>query len=363
MLARPLQQIDRTFVRHRGRKLSYFGGCDYFRLSSHPEVLRALCDGAKKFGLNVAASRATTGNHVLFEKLETTLAKFFGVESAALLSNGYATNLAFTQTFAGEFTHALLDERAHGSLRDAAPLLGCPAFTFRHRDSQDLARVLKRCGPRARALVMTDGMFSHDGSTAPLPEYLAALPGRAMLLVDDTHGAGTLGKRGRGTPELFGVNDERLIQTITLSKAFGVYGGAVLAPGKIIAAIQERSRVFLGNTPPPLPLVNAALTAVRLLKIDSSLRARLNNNVERIKRVLRAAGWNSAMANSPAPIVSIVPRDARNAAQLSRALSAAGIFPPLIRYAGSAPYFRFAISSEHSAKQLDSLAHVLLHHS
>src|SRR5882672_7336931 len=106
-LAEPLQQIDRTFVRHGGRKLIYFGGCDYFRLASHPEVLRALHDGAKKYGLNVAASRSTTGNHALFEKLEKELATFFRMERATLLSNGYATNLAFAQTFAGEFTHAL----------------------------------------------------------------------------------------------------------------------------------------------------------------------------------------------------------------------------------------------------------------
>ena len=196
-LAEPLQQTGRTFVRHRGRKLIYFGGCDYFRLASHPEVLRALHEGAEQFGLNVAASRSTTGNHRLFGALEKALAKFFGVERAALLSNGYATNLAVAQTFAGEFTHALLDERSHGSPRDAVLLLGCPVATFRHRDPKDFSRVLKSCGRKARPFVLTDGMFSHDGSLAPLREYLAALPSRGLLLVDDAHGAGTLGARVR----------------------------------------------------------------------------------------------------------------------------------------------------------------------
>src|SRR3954465_14506242 len=122
-LATPLQQVDRTFVRHRGRKLIYFGGCDYFRLASRPEVLRAFHEGAEKFGLNVAASRSTTGNHALFEKLEAELSKFFAAERAALLSRGYVTNLAFVQTFSGKFTHALIDERSHGSVRDASQLL------------------------------------------------------------------------------------------------------------------------------------------------------------------------------------------------------------------------------------------------
>jgi 8-amino-7-oxononanoate synthase len=360
MLAAPLQQIDRTYVRHGRRKLIYFGGCDYFRLSSHPQVLRALHDGAEQYGLNVAASRKTTGNHVLFGKLESELAGFFGVKRAALLSNGYATNLAFAQTFAGEFTHALLDERAHGSLCDAAPLLHCPVRTFRHRDTKHFVHVLKRLGPTVRPLVMTDGMFSHDGSLAPLSEYLAAMPRNGRLLVDDTHGAGTLGPRGRGTAEVSKVRDERLVQTITLSKAFGVYGGAVLGSAQVIEAIQERSRLFIGNTPPPLPLVNAALASVRLLRTDRSLRKRLVANISRVKDALRASGWKTPMVDSPAPIVAVIPKTKARASQLSRALLRAGVFPSLISYAGGTPYFRFAISSEHTPAQLDALTQTLL---
>lgn len=360
MLAAPLQQVDRTCVLQGRRKLIYFGGCDYFRLASHPEVLRALHEGAEQYGLNVAASRKTTGNHVLFERLETELSKFFGVERAALLSNGYATNLAFTQSSAGEFTHALLDERAHGSLRDAALVLGCPVREFRHRDVKDFVRVLKRVNPRARPLVMTDGMFSHDGSLAPLKEYLAALPRNGRVLVDDTHGAGTLGRRGRGTPEVCGVRDARLVQTMTLSKAFGVYGGAVLGSARVIEAIQERSRLFSGNTPPPLPLVNAALASVRILKTDRSLRARLVAKVASVKAMLIRNGCSSPMLESPAPIIAVVPRNSRHAAQLKRALLRAGVFPSFISYAGGTPYFRFAVSSEHTAAQLAALVQTLI---
>src|SRR5258708_13325569 len=99
----PLQQIDRTYVRFRGRKLSYFSGCDYFRLASHPEVIAALEEGVRKYGLNVAASRLTTGNHILYQQLEKRLAAFFDVENALLLSGGYVTNLIFPQTFPGNF--------------------------------------------------------------------------------------------------------------------------------------------------------------------------------------------------------------------------------------------------------------------
>src|SRR5258705_6870018 len=105
----PLQQIDRTYVRFRGRKLSYFSGCDYFRLASHPGVVAALQEGVKKYGLNVAASRLTTGNHVLYQQLEEKLAAFFGAENALLVSGGYMTNLIVAQVLAGNFLLAVVD--------------------------------------------------------------------------------------------------------------------------------------------------------------------------------------------------------------------------------------------------------------
>src|SRR5258708_106543 len=137
-LPEPLQQVERTFVLRRGRKLSYFGGCDYFRLASHPAVPWAWRDGLGRYGLNVAASRATTGNHWLYETLEKRLAQFFGVESVLLVSCGYLANLAVAQTLAGDYSQVLIDERSHASLLDAAQLFGCPIIPFRHPPAQAL---------------------------------------------------------------------------------------------------------------------------------------------------------------------------------------------------------------------------------
>ena len=359
-LAPPLQQIDRTFVLFRSRKLSYFGGCDYFRLSSHPRVLRAFHSGTKEFGLNVAASRFTTGNHILFAQLEKELARFFGVESAALLSNGYATNLALTQSLAGRFTHALIDERSHGSPVDASQFLGCPVKIFRHRDAASLRKQLKSCGQSAKPLVLTEGMFGQDGSIAPLSQYLALLPRHGLLLVDDAHGGGTLGRTGKGSPELCGVRDPRVVQTISLSKAFGVYGGAILGSAQMIRAVQERSHIFKGNTPPPLPLVNATLASIKVLRGDGSLRKRLRANTARIKSALRSAGV--PIADNESPLVCIMPKSSHHAAQIQRKLLRAKIFPSIVHY-GNEPRkgcFRFAISSEHTAAQLDALASALI---
>ncbi len=144
--AAPLQQVDRTYVLFRGRKFSYFSGCDYYRLASHPVVLRAVTEGVARHGLNVAASRLTTGNHRLYLELERRLARFFGAEAALLVPTGYTTNLAVTQALAGRFTHALMDERAHVCLADAARFLGCPVIRFQHRGPADVACQVKRCG-------------------------------------------------------------------------------------------------------------------------------------------------------------------------------------------------------------------------
>src|SRR5690242_13296579 len=170
--AEPLQQIDRTYVRFRNRKLSYFSGCDYFRLASHPKVLAAVSVGLKKYGLNVASSRVTTGNHFLYGELEKKLADFFDAEAAVLVSTGYITNLIVAQTLVGNFSHALVDERTHPSLANACRFLECPVLKFKHRSPDDLQRSVARCGPHAKLIVLTDGMFSHDGSAAPLEEYV-----------------------------------------------------------------------------------------------------------------------------------------------------------------------------------------------
>jgi glycine C-acetyltransferase/8-amino-7-oxononanoate synthase len=353
----PLQQINRTFVRFKDRKLSYFAGCDYFRLSSHPRVIAALEAGLKKYGLNVAASRLTSGNHALYRELEESIADFFAAEDALLTSGGYITNLVAAQALAGNFSHVLVDERSHPSLGDAARLLDGPVLTFKHREPQDVARAVARCGPGAKLILLTDGMFSHDGSAAPLRDYLHVLPKDAMILVDDAHAAGVLGKTGKGSLEHAGVSRRQIVQTITLSKAVGSYGGAILGMRAIRQRIISRSRIFAGNTPLPLPLANAALEGLRILKTDAGLRRRLFENASYIKEKL-----NGVVEEQPGPIIPIVPESPKEAARLRNALLAAKIYPSWIKYPGGpeSGYFRFVISSEHRRAQLENLANTLL---
>jgi 7-keto-8-aminopelargonate synthetase-like enzyme len=354
----PLQQIGRNYVRFRGRKLLYFSGCNYFRLASHPAVLKAAIDGLKKFGLNVAASRLTTGHHEIYEKLERELARFFATEDALLLASGYMTSAVVGQALAGSFPHALVDECAHPALLDAAGQLDCLVLKFKHRDPEDFARAVARCGKGAPVILLTDGMFSRDGSVAPLKAYLKFLPAEGLILVDDAHGAGVLGKNGRGTPEFENVSRHRIVQCVTFSKAFGVYGGAILGTRKLRGKIFARSRMFVGHTPPPLPLANAVLQSVKILGADKSFRSRLNRNADYVKAALRQAGLK--FPETPGPIVQLQIENEAALAALTCELLAAGIYPPLLKYlCTSNGCLRFVISSEHTRAELEQLLTVL----
>jgi 8-amino-7-oxononanoate synthase len=355
----PLQQLGGSRVRWRGRDLIYFSGCDYFRLSEHPAVRKAAVDGLKKFGLNVAASRLTTGHHKIYDELERELAKFFGAEDALLVPTGYLAGIIVAQALGADFSYALIDQCAHPALLEAAGQLEYPVLRYRHQDTGDFARRIKRYGRGVRPLVLTDGVFPQEGLIAPLKTYLKCLPHDGMMIVDDAHGAGVLGKKGQGTLEFEGVGRGQIIQCMTLSKAFGVFGGAILGTRELREKILERSRAFIGSTPLPLPLANAALQSLKILKEQgNALRKKLNDNAEYVKAALRAAG--AAFSETPAPIIALSVEKPEERESLKARLLAAGIFPPFVRYPGySHGWFRFVISSGHSRAQLDKLIKVL----
>ncbi len=254
----------------------------------------------------------------------------------------------------------MIDERAHPALVDATRLLDCPVLKFKHRDPQDFARAIQRCGPGSRPIALTDGMFSRDGSTAPLRVYLDFLPRDGVLLVDDAHGAGVLGTTGKGTTELERAKGPRVIQCITLSKAFGSAGGAILGTRELRHELLAKSPMVIGSTPLALPLAAAALAAVRILRRDGRFRARLSQNTAYVRSALREVGYE--FADNPGPILSLPISEKRQAARLHRLLLGAGIYPPFITYPGgpSGGQFRFVISSEHSRGQLDNLMKALV---
>jgi 7-keto-8-aminopelargonate synthetase-like enzyme len=356
----PLQFVSANEVRWRSRTLTYFSGCDYFRLARDPRLAAAAEKSLAQHGLNVAASRFTTGNHNIYATLENALAHFFDAETALIFPDGYLAPMAVTQALAGSFSHAFIDELAHGALVDAARMLDCPVKKFKHLDADDLAQLIAKCGRGARPIVLTDGMFSHDGSVAPLREFLKVLPKRGMILLDDCHGVGVLGATGKGSLEYAGVSRNRIIQCATLSKAFGAYGGMVLTSRKLREKIFAGSRSFIGTTPLPPPLAGAGLEALKILQHGTARRRKLSLNVRRVRTALRAAGWE--ITETPGPIVRLPLMAEAEASRLKQRLLEAGIYPPFLKYgnASAQGFFRFVISSEHTSKHLDKLIRVLV---
>lgn len=350
---------DKIHVTWRGRKLLYFGGCDYFRLSFHPAVRQALKAGLKKYGFNVAASRATTGDHPLYTELEGALAGFFETGDAVLVPNGYSANWVVAQALAGEFSAAWIDERSHPSLLDSGRALRCPVVSFKHRDPEDLERRMAKRGSRARNLVLTDGMFAQTGSVAPLRRYRRVLGDQGWILIDDAHGAGLLGMHGGGAAEVEKISRRRVVQTLTLSKAFGVFGGVILCSRELAKKIRLNSRSYRGSTPLPLPLAAAALKSVALLAANPQWRIRLVENAALVANGLRrvSSGWRLGSA----PVLTCHPENAGESGRIQRELLREGIYPSLIRYPGGPPggYFRLVISNHHRKRDLERLVQAL----
>ena len=317
--------------------------------------MSAVAAGLHKYGLSVAASRVTTGNHAIYLELETALARFFAAPAALVVSNGYSANSVVAQTLRGDFSHVLIDAKAHVSLLDASRFFDCPVLKFKTRDPGDLRRVLAGAGQNIKPILLTNGVFSEVSEVAPLADYTKILGSNGTILLDDAHGAGVIGRTGRGTPEYAGVSRQRIIQTVTLSKAFGVFGGAIICSRALRGKIFASSAMFAGSTPLPLPLANAALRAIQILKHDRTFLRRLNENVQYVKTAMRAAGIPVPL--TPVPVIAVVPSNPAETKTIKRSLIAHRVFPSFIKYPGgpAGGYFRFVISSEHTNRQLDDL--------
>ena len=360
-----IQPVDATHVRYRGQRLVYYGGCDYYRLARHPKLLKAHSTAAARDGLGTGASRMTTGNHPAHDALEAELKRFFGCQTATVIGDGYLANIALGQALGAcpkPFDAVFIDEHAHVSLRDAAEFMDCPVVTYRHCDADDLAKRLAKRQNVCRALLVTDGVFGATGRLTPVEELSQRLPRGSVIWIDDAHGAGVLGEQLRGTPEHAapnGLRGREFVQSTTLSKAFGSYGGAILGPQWLRKSLLNGNRVFTGSSSLPAGFATAAREALRLLRDRPGLVKRLRSNAAFVKKRLEQHGL--PVDSSTFPVVSLDCPQAKQAASLRRRLLANGIYPSCIRYPSEkqGAFYRFAISSENTRPQLVQLVEAL----
>ena len=328
---------------------------DYLGLAGHPALAQAAHTALERYGAGSGASRLVSGNMDLHEELEHRIAGFKGTEAAILFNSGYAANTGVIPAIAGEHDVILSDALNHASIIDGCRLSRAKTVVYRHGDLDHLESLLKGHAACRRKLIVADGVFSMDGDIAPLPG-LVALAERydAMLMVDDAHGTGVLGKRGRGTAEHFGLEGRVHIQMGTLGKAFGSFGAYVAGDRGLIAYLLNSSRSYIFSTSLPPAVCAASIAALEIVEQEPSRRDRLWQNRLRLADGLASQGIG--IGASATPIIPIVAGSARNALKAAEGLLAGGVFAAAIRpptvHDGSSR-IRATVMATHSADDID----------
>lgn len=351
----PLLRVERTSAvtaRVDGRDALWFAGCDYLGLAHHPDVVSALVAEARAHGVSASASPTTTGTSPAHVELETRIARFLGVEAALLVADGYLSNLVALQSFDDQLGSALVDRRSHVSMRDALRATNVPERVY---DTAAEARLLFVDGALRPCVLATDGLFPAAKYIAPLTELAPLLEvGLEAIVVDDCHGVGVLGARGRGTCEHFGVADERIVITGTLSKALGAFGGFVAGSRARIASAREHAIAWSGATPIPPALARAGLAALDVVEREPARLARLRANVARLRSTFTRLRLAVSDFDNPVATFALPNADAMRRAHAT--LLERGLLVPFVHYPdGLGGYLRIALSSEHEREHLDAL--------
>ncbi|MGL4317744.1 MAG: 8-amino-7-oxononanoate synthase [Pseudomonas sp.] len=349
----PLVQVD-------GRQLLAFCSNDYLGLANHPEVIRALQQGAEKWGVGGGASHLVIGHSTPHHELEEALAEFTGRPRALLFSTGYMANLAAVTALVGQGDTVLEDRLNHASLLDAGLLSGARFSRYLHNDAVSLSNRLRKA--EGNTLVVTDGVFSMDGDLADLPGICAETKASgAWVMVDDAHGFGPLGASGGGIVEHFGLGIEDVQVLVgTLGKAFGTAGAFVAGSEELIETLIQFARPYIYTTSQPPAVACASLKSLELLRTEGWRREHLSQLVARFRQ--GAAEIGLTLMDSPTPIQPILVGDSARALKLSALLKERGLLvgairPPTVP-AGSAR-LRVTLSAAHSEAQLEQLLDAL----
>ena len=340
-----------------GRQVLNFCSNNYLGLANHPRLAQAAKDAIDRYGVGPAAVRTIAGTMGLHVELEQRLAAFKGVEAAITFQSGFNANLGTIPGLVGRDDLIFSDELNHASIIDGCRLSGASIVRYPHVDPAGLRQAIldSQSHAQGRRLIITDGVFSMDGDIAPLEEiYAIAREFDCLLMVDDAHGEGVLGRGGRGIVDHYGLHGKVDVEIGTLSKAFGVVGGLVAGRQVIIDWLRQRARPFLFSSAMTVPDVAACLAAIDVLEESDELTRRLWENTEYFKRELQGLGFDTG--RSTTPITPVMLGEAPLAQQFSRRLFEHGVFAMALGFPtvprGKAR-IRVMISAAHNRADLD----------
>lgn len=347
---------DGIWIERNGRKLLSFSCNDYLNLTQHPAVKQAAISAIEEYGAGSGASRLVTGNHPLYAKLESRLARFKRAEAACVFGSGYLANAGIIPVLVGRNGLVVVDELSHACIYTGAHLSRGTVITFRHNDVTHARELLAtHRGSYNHAMIVTDGVFSMDGDLAPLPELVALAENYdTWVMSDDAHGLGVVGG-GRGSSFVGNSDIPVPVQMGTLSKAIGSYGGYLCASAPVIELMRNRARTLIYSTGLPPACVGAAIAALDLIEREPSYAA---EPVRKAKAFTQRAGLPDAQS----PIVPIVIGDEEIALRKSRLLEdegflAVAIRPPTVK-PGTAR-LRLTFTAQHPDDQVERLADIV----
>ena len=339
-----------------GKKVLNFCSNNYLGLANHPRIVAAAKKAADEMGVGPAAVRTIAGTTGLHLELEKRLADFKGVEAAITFQSGFTANLATIPALVGKEDVIFSDRLNHASIIDGCRLSAAKILPYEHCDVASLESVIKEnLSQYRRAIIITDGVFSMDGDVAPLDKiYEVASMYDILLMVDDAHGEGVLGKGGRGIVDHFGLHGKVDVEVGTLSKAFGVVGGVVAGKAAIIEWLRQRGRPFLFSSAVTAPDTAACLAAIDLLEESTELVDRLWENTKYFKARMKKLGFNTGVSTTP--ITPVMLGEAPLAQQFSHELFEEGVFAMALGFPtvpqGKAR-IRVMISAAHAQDDLD----------
>ena len=327
---RAVTHRDGARVDVAGRQLLNFCSNDYLGLSQHFQVVNALQEAAAREGAGGVASHLVCGHHAMHEALEKEIADWIGAPRALLFGSGFLANLAVVQALLGDDDVCVQDRLNHASLIDAARLAGCKLRRYPHLDSGGALRQL-RDSPEGLAMLATDGVFSMDGDIAPLKELaLVARVNKALMYVDDAHGVGVMGPDGRGSVAEAQLSVEQVpLQLVTLGKALGGYGAAVVGDADLIDHLAQTGRPYIYTTALPPAQAAATLAAVKLARTEHWRRGKLYDLIAHFRE--RAQRIGLVLLPSETPIQPVMCGDDKRALSISATVEQRGYWVAAIR--------------------------------
>ncbi|HEX7959637.1 MAG TPA: glycine C-acetyltransferase [Terriglobales bacterium] len=364
---RVLEDEQAPVCTYDGKQVINIASNNYLGLTTHPKLREAALAAIKQYGVGSGAVRTVAGTMRIHMELEEKIARFKNVEACVVFQSGFAANAGTVSAILGKEDFIISDELNHASIIDGARLSRAKILVFRHKDiahaEEQLASVKDQPG---RKLLITDGVFSMDGDIGPLPALCdLAEKYNAIMMVDDAHASGVLGRNGRGTIDHFNVHGRVDVQVGTLSKAIGALGGYVCGSRDLIEFLYHRARPFLFSTSHPPSVAATCIAAFEVLENEPELIEKLWQNTRYFKRELGTLGFNIGGKNTPAsetPITPIIVGEGRLAMEFSRELFKEGVMATGIAFPtvpeGKAR-IRTIMTAAHTRDELDQALSVL----